>query len=303
MIIRNDNIQEANLLNLVGGEGIDANASAYLSAVISAGGLVDNTAIQAVNTLFTSLKSENLYNKLIIMYPFVGGVGAAHSINALSPGTNDLFFRNKISAPWVHTTTGSYNTEADGTRADGNYATIGSQYNATYASLGIANPTGKSPGSIFVSAADMSASVYSRGKLGRSTGSNQVSIFNPAEGSNNRFQFAIRWQGTDNTYAIFPSVSAAYDYSSDTNGIGYYILTRTSTSLMYLVKNGTTVITATEEVTCELDGSSPLTINLGGTTDTIEYSFLHFGVGLTQAESEDLTDIVQTFQTSLGRQI
>lgn len=302
MIIRNDNIQEANLLNLVGGSDIDENASSYLSAVISAGGMVDSISIEAVDTLFKSLKSSDLYDKLIIMYPFVGGVGAAHSINALSPGTNDMFFRNKISTPWVHTTTGSYNTDPDGDTFDGNWASIGSQNNAFYTSIGVKNATGKSPGSIFVSAADMSASVYSRGKLGRGTGSRTPAIFNPAEGGNNRFQLALRWSGTSTSYCIFPSASATYEFT-DADSTGYYVLTRPSTSLMQLLKNGSVVMSATEEVTCDLDADVPLKINCGATTDTIEYSFLHFGVGLTQTESEDLTDIVQAFQTSLGREV
>jgi hypothetical protein len=301
MIIRNDNIQEANLLNLVGGEGIDTNASSYLSSVISAGGLVDSTTVQAVNTLFTSLKSSNLYNKLIIMYPFVGGVGAAHSINALKPGTNDLFFRNKTSIPWVHTTTGSYNTES-GSRQDGNWATVGSQYNGTLAGQGVLNPTGKSPGSIFVSAADMSASVYSRGKLGRGTGGDTPAIFGVAEGGDNRFQLILRAGSTDVSYCIFPSVSATYQFE-DTNSTGYYIMTRTSSSSFSLYKSGSVVFTATQDVTCLLDPDSPLYINCGATTDTIEYSFLHFGTGLNGTQSTDLNNIVQTFQTSLGRQV
>ena len=306
MIIRNDNIQEVNLLNLVGGEGIDTNASAYLSAVISVGGLIDDTSIKAVSTLFTSLKSSNLYNKLIIMYPFVGGVGAAHSINALNPGTNDLFFRNKVSTPWVHTITGSYNTEADSTAAglgggDGNWATIGGQYNSY-------RGTGKTPASIFVSAADMSASFYSRGKLGRGTSGYSSGIFGPAEGGNSRFQIILRDHGSNNCACIFPNAGINPDFEyefTDTDSTGYYILTRTSESWMAVLKNGSEVlVNDIADTTCELDTEWPLVINTcGGACDTIEYSFLHFGTGLTEAESIDLTNIVQTFQTSLGREV
>lgn len=304
MIIRNDNIQEANLLNLVGGSGIDANASAYLSAVISAGGMVDSTSIQAVDTLFKSLKSESLYNKLIIMYPFVGGVGAAHSINALSPGTNDMFFRNRALDTWVHTQNGSYSSDTTcGSRTDGNYATVGSQYNATMASVGVPNPTGKSTASIFPSAADMSASVYTRGKLGRGTGSYPAGVFGPAEGGNNRFQFNIRYQGGDESGILFPSTTGDFLYYT-TDYIGYYVMSRTSTSYQFLLKNGTIVQENTETVTCELDGDSPLFINSSGSScDTLEYAFMHFGEGLNGTQSTTLTNIVQTFQTSLGRAV
>jgi hypothetical protein len=66
--------------------GGDADATAYLAAVVAAGGTVDATITTATNTLFTSLKSAGLYTKVKAMYPIVGGVAAAHAVEGKNPG-------------------------------------------------------------------------------------------------------------------------------------------------------------------------------------------------------------------------
>ena len=87
----------------------DADAAAYLAAVVSAGGTVDGTITSAVETLFTSLKSNSLYNDILIMYPMIGGTLASHAINAKSPATYDL--------TWYGTPTANL----DGTYINGGY--------------------------------------------------------------------------------------------------------------------------------------------------------------------------------------
>ena len=72
----------------------DADAAAYLSDVISAGGTVDATISAATNTLYTDLKSNGFYSKMSIFYPFVGGTAASHAImgDRTSGTTYDLTF-------------------------------------------------------------------------------------------------------------------------------------------------------------------------------------------------------------------
>ena len=65
-----------------GGGGGDADATAYLSAVATAGGTTDATIDGAVNTLFTSLKSAGVYSKIYAFYPYIGGIAGSHIINA-----------------------------------------------------------------------------------------------------------------------------------------------------------------------------------------------------------------------------
>ena len=65
-----------------GGGGGDADATAYLSAVTTAGGSTDATIDGAVDTLFTSLKSAGVYSKIYAFYPYIGGTAGSHIINA-----------------------------------------------------------------------------------------------------------------------------------------------------------------------------------------------------------------------------
>lgn len=69
----------------------DTDAAIYLNAVVAAGGTLDATISAATDTLFTSLKSNGLYSGMTLMYPLLGGNNAnAQSINAVSPGTNNI---------------------------------------------------------------------------------------------------------------------------------------------------------------------------------------------------------------------
>ena len=81
----------------------DTDALTYLTAVSNAGGTTGNTINTAVNNLFLSLKSANLYSKLQVMYPFVGGTDASNSINGLNPGTKDIIFHGG----WTQSSDGS----------------------------------------------------------------------------------------------------------------------------------------------------------------------------------------------------
>ena len=85
-----------------GGGGGDADATAYLSAVTTAGGSTDATIDAAVQTLFVDLKLAGLYSKLVAFYPLIGGIAASNRINANSNTSYDL----SLFGGWVHNTDG-----------------------------------------------------------------------------------------------------------------------------------------------------------------------------------------------------
>tara|TARA_R100000951_G_scaffold51546_2_gene43464 strand:- start:6055 stop:7194 length:1140 start_codon:yes stop_codon:yes gene_type:complete len=74
----------------------DPDAAAYLADVLTAGGTLDATISGATETLFTELKSEGLYNEIILMYLFLGGTAGSCSIMAdrTSGTTYDLTYIN-----------------------------------------------------------------------------------------------------------------------------------------------------------------------------------------------------------------
>ena len=83
--------------------GGDADADAYLAAVIAAGGTTDATIDAAVQTLFTATKDAGVYNKLDCFYPMIGGTQASHAINANGNTSYDLSF----NGGWIFNDLGS----------------------------------------------------------------------------------------------------------------------------------------------------------------------------------------------------
>ena len=97
----------------------DADATAYLAAVVAAGGTVDATITSATNTLFEGLKSDGIYSKINRLYLFLGAVQNSMAINAKSPGTNNMTF----NGGWTHTVSGS---TPNGTTGYANLGIVGS---------------------------------------------------------------------------------------------------------------------------------------------------------------------------------
>ena len=143
--------------------GGDADANAYISAVTTAGGSFSGAEETAIQSFFIGLKSDGIYSKLHVMYPFLGGVADSNKINAANPGTNDLTF----NGTWTHSSTGSYCA-----RSDSNYADTG--FNIS---------TSASPGSDF-SAGAMVISGSTQGYMGVGTGQTNyilIGTFNGTE--------------------------------------------------------------------------------------------------------------------------
>lgn len=77
MIIRNDNITEASL----GVSITDADAQAYITRVMSYEAISSEKATY-INDFFVALKSNNLWNKIRLMYPMIGTVTQTHFLEA-----------------------------------------------------------------------------------------------------------------------------------------------------------------------------------------------------------------------------
>ncbi len=75
----------------------DPDAATYLAAVIAGGGSVDATMSAATDTLFTSLKSNGLYAGMQFMYPLLGANAGGTAINAVNPGTYDITWNAGMS--------------------------------------------------------------------------------------------------------------------------------------------------------------------------------------------------------------
>ncbi len=76
-------------------------ANTYLSAVVDAGGTgITSTVSAATVTLFTSLVSNNLYDKIIAFYPLLGSNSSGCKFNAKNPIDTDGAYRLTFFGGW-----------------------------------------------------------------------------------------------------------------------------------------------------------------------------------------------------------
>jgi hypothetical protein len=83
-------------------------ANAYLSAVVNAGGTgITPTISAATVTLFTSLVSNSLYDKLFALYPMLGGNSAGCKFNGKNPVDTDAAYRITFNGGWTFSSSGA----------------------------------------------------------------------------------------------------------------------------------------------------------------------------------------------------
>jgi hypothetical protein len=81
---------------------IDSDAQAFITAA----GITDFTQITSVNKLVLDIKGYGLWNKIMALYPFLGGTAFSHKFNLKNPVDTDLGFRIEFNGGWTHSNTG-----------------------------------------------------------------------------------------------------------------------------------------------------------------------------------------------------
>jgi hypothetical protein len=249
-------------------------AETYLASVLSAGGTgITPTVSAATITLFTSLVSNNLWDSLNAFYPVLGGVQLSHAINAKSPGTNNLVF----SGGWTHNASGM---TANGTNGVANTGVL-------HSTLG---------NNSHVSVYNNTNNIQSGVDIGCLSGSG-FGIY-----IQTRFTDIASQVGCKGINGVDPSGARNF---ANTDATGHYIVSRNSATNKQIFKNGT--LQNTQNNT---QGSVPLPIYIGaynsdGTTAGYvnrQYSFATVG-GEVNTAATTLSNIINTFQTSIGRNI
>jgi len=246
-----------------GGSATDADAASFFTAA----GITDATQKNAVNQLVLDLKSNNLWTKMKALYPVVGGNATAHSYNL----KNTSQFQLSFSSGWIHSSTGMV---GNGTSA--------------YADT-LFNPS--------VNSIDNSShlSYYSRTLVTESKiemGSYEGTNFN---------QLAISFGGT--SYFNPNNGSGSIQVNFATNSKGFFIASRTSSTNVFGQQNTSQTsgiaLTAKNNINTWLgaiNNSTPY-------YSTKECALASIGDGLSTSEALAFNTIVQTFQTSLSRNV
>lgn len=248
---------------------IDPDCAAFLTAT----GITNPTISGAVCTLVTSLKSANIWTKLNAIYPFVGGSATTHKFNLKNPADTNAAFRLNFIGGWTHSANGAQPNGSNG-YADTFY-NLQTQSTVSNAAFGAYLRTNSISG----------LQVYGSFEPAL------IRVFNNL--SNGNIQIA-------DSGVIF------YTPNPST---GFFFSRRESNVLNQSYRNGVSLGT-TSSLTNSLPNNNFYfgAINNNGITDFYTTHQIAFGVlggggTITNSEASTLYNIIQTFQTTLGRQV
>jgi len=255
--------------------GSDGDAGLFIGVA----GITNSTEKSAIQQLVSDLKTNNLWTKLEAIYPFVGGNANSHKYNLKNPQDTNSAFRLSFSGGWTHSSTG---VQGNGTNAWAN----------TFYNLSTNSTT-----------SDISAGVYCRTNL------QFAGIAFGAENSNLGTVFAPKWTDNNTYYSVNDNLTQGI-FTTLTDTRGFFVQTRqagVNTANKVLYRNGTSIasIAASSVTAPNLEVAFGARNQSGSiiSYDVREYSFFFLGDNLTAAEVTNLTTIVQTFQTTLGRNV
>ena len=253
-------------------------------AFIMATGITDPTEKIAINTLVIDLKNEGVWTKLQAIYPVVGGTATTHKYNLKDPQDLDASFRLTFNGGWTHAATGM---TPDGTTgfADTHFNPNVDLLSYTSGTIGVYSRTANATDGVDIGCSDSPADLYIR----------PASVPIPPNPAHT-FLYG-RFSGN----AIDPGT-----ITTD----GFIALTRgTSTSLncyqtgLDLDGTNTTLMWSLLLVNYSIYLGAR---NASGSADLFSDRELAFGVigpRLNGTEHLDLYNAIQTYQTTLGRQV
>jgi hypothetical protein len=207
------------------------------------------------------------------MYPFLGGNSSGCKFNAIDPQDTNGAYRLVFN--------GGVTFNASGVTFNGNNG-----YANTYLSGNTITPN------------DNHLSVYMRDN----TAVNSKTYLGYADGSTN---FLISNGGDNNHYYYYGLDTAGIVSTTSATTSGLNLITTTGQSFQNLYRNGSVVLSNSGATT----GSTNQEVVIGALNNAgsiqqyygNEYRFVTIGYGLSEAQQSTLSSIINTFQTTLGR--
>lgn len=238
----------------------------------------------AINTLVINLKASNLWNKMKAIYPFVGGsVQSANAVNLKNPGTFNLTFNG---TGWIFDISG-----------------ITPNGSSTYAETNLV------PFTEYASPNSISLGFYcmTNDPIISPTYHYQIGAYESG-GTNPETGMFFYEGGTGNKQRVILGDQQAVEVNY-TSFNGFHVASRTSSSSLSYYRNGVQLGTTNTNV---VSGNLPnyenfiFAANVNGSPgsfSTEKLSFVFIGDGLNSGEVTTFNTIVNTFQTSLGRNV
>jgi len=257
----------SNTFRTIGGISFDADAQAFITAA----SITDPTQQSAVNQLVVDLKSASIWTKMKAVYPFIGGSASSHKWNLKNPLDTNAAFRLSFAGGWTHSSTGA---KPNGTTAYANTFLV----------------------------PDTHQSLNSQG-LGMYITENTV-VGNPIQaGAFDAVSQCSLIQVTSSL--LFGRMNGADVSDTISGGAGMFDIQRVSASDQSIYKNGMLVKSNTPSGALSYSTVYLGALNLGGAFGYVdsEFRFAYLSSGLNSTEISNLRTSVQTYNTTLSRQI
>lgn len=235
--------------------------------------ITDTTIIQAIDNLCKRLKTSEIWNKCWAIYPIVGGSASLHQYNLKSPYNLDSSFRLILSGGWSHSSSGMLGNgtnsfadtiiRADRLTRDSNHLAIYSRTASTSATT------------VEIGCADISTSNFLQIRSAVNYLAGNLVITN---------------------------------YSTTNTAAGFWVGSKINSSNRQAYYNG---FSQNINTTNNTTNYPSINIYIGARNDNgvaavysdKQFAFASIGDGLTSSEINVYYNIVQEFQTILGRQV
>lgn len=255
-------------------------------AFLDAAAIKSSREQRAVIELVRGLKHAQLWTKMKAIYPFVGGTATTHKFNLKDPRDADAAFRLSFSGGWTHSSTGA---DPNGTNAWANTFLFSSAMGQN----------------------SIHGSYYSREDIRAETLDFGVIDAPTPSGNSNAIYIISRWNngltGNDFYGLAGQSNGIAGMQTANSNSQGFFSVSRTGSNTQAGYKNGVSIMTGTQASNTPVSRNIYLgACNVVGVADYFtarQCAFFTIGDGLTSNENAALYNIVQRFQTTLGRNV
>lgn len=250
---------------------VDSDACAFIAAA----SITDNTQKSAINQLVLDLKSANIWTKMKAIYPFVGGTASSHKFNLKDPRDLDAAYRLVFNGGWTHSATGAL---PNGSNA-------------------YANP--------FYTNVTDNSSMWYYSRTNNTTNAVDMGVYNNPYSDT---QISCYYGGTSwGLIRILSNGFTGVNWAATTSQ-GFFGANRTSSTLANVwyngVKKGTNTNTSSQDPFTKSLFIGAYNSNTGATYfSNRESAFASIGDGLTDSEATALYNAVQTFNTTIGRQV
>jgi hypothetical protein len=235
-------------------------------AFITAAGITNTTEQSAINQLVVDAKSYGIWSKWRAAYPFIGGTNAQHAWNL------------KNTAQYKVTWAGGVTSTSNGVFGNGTNG---------YGNTGLND----------LSVLDINnkhIAMYQRNVLSDPTGSSM--------GIGNSNRFYLNFGG--NNYSALGMAQAPFTVQTPQKGM--FIMSKTASGSFKYYQNALTPVTKTGTNASQNLNYFLLACNTVGSPfdyTSANLAFTSIGDGLTDTDASNLKTIVETFQTTLGRQV